>query len=147
MKVGALERSPAVVCSSDAPVAQVARMMREHNVGSVVVVDDEVRVVGIVTDRDLVERVLASDRDATTRTEDVMTHDVVCANEDDDVFTAASQMATRACRRLPVVNADGLLQGVVSLDDLVIAFARPMDQLARAIGLEVLPRPALIGLT
>ena len=147
MKVGALETSPAVTCSADAPVVQVARTMCEQNVGSVVVVDDNARVVGIVTDRDLVERVLAPDRGATTRTADVMTHDVICAHEDDDMFAAANLMATHACRRLPVIDANGCLRGLISSDDLVMAFARPMDQLARAIGLEVLPRPALTGLT
>jgi CBS domain-containing protein len=120
-------------------------MMREANVGSVVITNGEV-VVGIVTDRDLVERVLASDGDAATPVANVMTHDVVCAHEDDDILTAANHMATRACRRLPVVDDDGRLRGMVSLDDLVMALARPMNELARAIGIEVLPKPSLVGL-
>ena len=55
-------------------------------------------------------------------------------------------MATRVCRRLPVLASDGRLAGVVSLDDLVLAFTNPMQQLARAIGREILPAPMLLGL-
>jgi signal-transduction protein with cAMP-binding, CBS, and nucleotidyltransferase domain len=146
MRVRDIETSPAITCEPGAHVSQVARMMREKRVGSVFVVDEIGVVVGVVTDRDLVERVIAPEREPSTRVEEVMSHDVVCAQEDDDVLRAADQMATRVCRRLPVLASDGRLAGVVSLDDLVLAFANPMEQLARAIGREILPAPMLLGL-
>ena len=146
VKLRDIETSPAITCDSDAHVNQVARIMRENRVGSVLVVEGTGKVVGIVTDRDLVERVLASEMDASTRVEEVMSRDVECAREDDDVLRAADQMMTRGCRRLPVLAHDGGVAGVVSLDDLVIAFANPMQQLARAVGREILPVPILLGL-
>jgi CBS domain-containing protein len=145
VKLRDIETSPAITCAPDAHISQVARIMREKRVGSVLVVDGS-KVVGIVTDRDLVERVLASEREPATEVEEVMSRDVVCGHEDDDVLRAADQMATRVCRRLPVLAEDGRLTGVVSLDDLVLAFANPMQQLARAIGREILPVPMLLGL-
>lgn len=141
-----IETSPAITCEPDAHVSHVAGMLRENRVGSVLVVDETGAVVGIVTDRDLVERVIASEREPSTRVKEVMSRDVVCAREDDDVLRAADQMATRVCRRLPVLAHDGRVAGVVSLDDLVLAFANPMEQLARAIGREILPAPMLLGL-
>lgn len=146
MKVRDVETSPAITCGPDAPVSQVARIMSESRVGSVLVVDAIGAVVGVVTDRDLVERVIAPEREPSTRVEEVMSRDVVCAREDDDVLRAADQMAARVCRRLPVLARNGRLAGVISLDDLVLAFANPMEQLARAIGREILPAPMLLGL-
>ena len=63
MRVRDIERSPAITCEPDAQVSQVARMMREQRVGSVFVVDEIGAVVGVVTDRDLVERVIAPERE------------------------------------------------------------------------------------
>jgi signal-transduction protein with cAMP-binding, CBS, and nucleotidyltransferase domain len=146
VKLRDIETSPAITCAPDAHITQVARIMREKRVGSVLVVDGSAKVVGIVTDRDLVERVLASEREPSTEVEEVMSRDVVCGHEEDDALRAADQMATRVCRRLPVLATDGRLTGVVSLDDLVLAFANPMQQLARAIGHEIVPVPLLLGL-
>jgi CBS domain-containing protein len=100
-------------------VEQAARIMKELNVGSVPVTDQG-RVVGIVTDRDLVLRNVAEGKGAKdTRVEEVMTTSVISASTDMDVHTAADMMAKNQIRRLPVTDRDRLV-GIVSIGDLAI---------------------------
>jgi CBS domain-containing protein len=100
-------------------VEEAARVMRELNVGSVPVTDQG-RVVGIVTDRDLVLRNVAEGKGARdTKVEEVMTTSVISASVDMDVHTAADMMAKNQIRRLPVTERDRLV-GIVSIGDLAI---------------------------
>ena len=135
--------SPAVTCSPEASLSDVAEEMARYNVGSVVTVDPDGHVAGIVTDRDLAIRGMAKRLDPDSPVKEIMSTKVVALNENADLFDAASQMAESGCRRLPVVGADGLLKGVISLDDLMIVFARQTDDLAHAVASETtspLPR-------
>jgi CBS domain-containing protein len=100
-------------------VEEAARVMRELNVGSVPVTDQG-RVVGIVTDRDLVLRNVAEGKGAKdTKVEEVMTTSVISASVDMDVHTAADMMAKNQIRRLPVTERDRLV-GIVSIGDLAV---------------------------
>jgi signal-transduction protein with cAMP-binding, CBS, and nucleotidyltransferase domain len=121
---------PAVICSPKETLVGVARLMEANDVGSVVVIDSGAHIVGIVTDRDLAIRALAHRRTPDTRVDKIMTPNVTFLREDADVFTAATQMATSGCRRMPVVDAEGHTKGVVSLDDLLTLFVRQTDKLA-----------------
>ena len=98
-------------------VRAVAELMRERNVGSVVLVDGE-RPVAFVTDRDLALSVIADGRDFGDRAADHASSPVVTAAPDMDVQQAAELMVRHWIRRLVVV-ADGRLTGIVTLDDLV----------------------------
>lgn len=100
-------------------VEEAAKIMKELNVGSVPVTS-EGRVVGIVTDRDLVLRNIASGRGPRdTRVEEVMTTTVVSATPDMDIHQAADVMAKNQIRRLPVTQNDRLV-GIVSIGDLAV---------------------------
>jgi len=100
------------------PVRQAAEAMRDHDIGDVVVVDDG-RVSGVVTDRDLAVRVLAGRMDpSTTVVADVCTPNVVAAQPDTTIEEAVEAMRDWAVRRLPVVDGDGRPLGVVSIGDL-----------------------------
>jgi IMP dehydrogenase len=108
-----------VTAPSSAPVRDVAALMRERNVGSVVLVDDGGRAVAFVTDRDLAVSVLADGRDATDRAGDHASAPVVTGTPEMDVEQAAELMVAHAIRRLPVLDGDRLT-GIVTLDDLVV---------------------------
>ncbi|GCE75962.1 CBS domain-containing protein [Cellulomonas biazotea] len=99
-------------------VREAADLMREHDVGDLVVVEQG-RLVGIVTDRDLVVRVLAVGGVPQDPVGQVCTGAPVVVGPDDDVQTAAQLMATHAVRRLPVVSG-GEVVGIVSLGDLAV---------------------------
>src|SRR4051812_43270432 len=106
-----------VTAEPGASVRAIAEVMRERNVGSVVLVEDE-RPVAFVTDRDLALSVIADGRDFGDRAADHASAPVVTAAPDMDVQEAAELMVRHGIRRLVVV-ADGRLTGIVTLDDLV----------------------------
>jgi CBS domain-containing protein len=99
-------------------VVEAARQMRAASVGAVLVADDG-RLAGIVTDRDITVRVVAQGRDpSTTRLADVCSCELTTLSPDDDVDRAIEVMRTKAVRRLPVVDASNQPVGIVSLGDL-----------------------------
>jgi CBS domain-containing protein len=102
-----------------AAVREVAELMRERNVGSVVLVDDDGEPVGFVTDRDLAVSVLADGRDPADLAADHASTPVVTGSPAMDVREAAELMTGHGIRRLPVVD-DGRLTGIVTLDDLAV---------------------------
>jgi CBS domain-containing protein len=108
-----------ITCMVDAEFQEAARLMRDRDIGDVVVVDDQ-RVRGIVTDRDLVVRGLASGFAPSTHLGDVLTEGVITVDAGETIGRAAEIMRERAVRRLPVLDGD-VLVGVVSLGDLAIA--------------------------
>jgi CBS domain-containing protein len=106
-------------------VRDAARLMAEEGVGPLPVVDED-RLVGIVTDRDLVLRVLAEDRDPdSTTVSEVASEEPVTVQPDDDIDRALRLMARHQVRRLPVIEA-GRLVGIVTKAD--IAREAPADQ-------------------
>ena len=103
-------------------IQAAARIMREEDAGSVPVVD-EGRVVGMVTDRDIVIRAVA-DGDFDCTVEDVCSDDVVCATPDMSTAEGAELMSEHQVRRLPVVDDDDKLVGIVSIGDLAVKEGR-----------------------
>jgi CBS domain-containing protein len=107
--------------SSVAPgdtITKAASIMEQLNVGSVPVTDNK-RVVGIITDRDIVLRGVAKGESANQKVSDVMSTNVKFATPDMDVHTAADIMAESQVRRLPVVDSDALV-GIVAIGDLAV---------------------------
>jgi len=109
-----------VVLDTASDLTTAARQMRDHDIGDVIVQDDNGRVCGIVTDRDIVIRALAENRDpASTTLADVCSADIVTLRPDDPVTEAVATMRDRAIRRLPVVE-NGRPIGIVSIGDLAV---------------------------
>ncbi len=100
-------------------VAGVAETMRDSNIGSVIVIEDQGDVCGIVTDRDIAVRAVAEGKPATATIADIVSRDTTTVSPDDSVASAVKLMRERAIRRLPVVR-DGRPVGVVSLGDLAV---------------------------
>ena len=97
----------------------VARLMREGDMGSVPVVEDG-KLVGIVTDRDIVVRAIAEGKDATSSAVEAMTTDIFSVKPDDFAFEAIRLMGDKQVRRIPVVDDDGRLAGIIAMADVAL---------------------------
>jgi CBS domain-containing protein len=109
-------------CSPTDSVQDVARTMRDHDCGAVPVTD-EGRLVGIVTDRDLTVRALASGMDHEARVNDVITREPCSCHADADLSEVQRVMSDQQVRRVPIVDADKRCVGIVSQADLARAVA------------------------
>ena len=132
MKVGDIATKPAVTCRPTASISDAARSMRETNVGALVVVDEEQRPIGIVTDRDLVIRGLARELPPSTAVRELMPTELLLASEDNDAAQVLHKASGWGCRRIPVVSAHGTVVGMVTLDDLTAQMAESMAEIAQA---------------
>ena len=115
-----MTREP-VSCEPADPIQRVAEVMKRQDVGAVPIVESKSsrRLVGILTDRDIVVKVLAEGRSVDGSTaRDAMTTQVATCREDQDVSAALSLMAERKVRRMPVVDADGRLVGIIAQADI-----------------------------
>lgn len=110
--------NPRTVELSDT-IQAVARIMRDEDTGAVPVVEDGTHVVGMITDRDIVIRAVA-DGDMECTVDDIVTDDPVCVTAEMSTAEAAELMAEHQVRRLPVVDEDENLIGIVSLGDLAV---------------------------
>lgn len=115
-----MTKSP--VCGyPDDTVAHVARLMKSEDIGPVPIVQDDtsMKLLGIVTDRDLAIKVVAEERDpGTTRVKDVMTTDVITCRESDDIETALDAMSKNQLRRIPVLHDGNMLVGIIAQADV-----------------------------
>jgi CBS domain-containing protein len=140
MNVGEICNRTVVVAKRDTVLSEAARLMREHHVGSLVIVDEDRKgrvPVGIVTDRDIVVAVVAEGADPRKfSVGEMMKSELVTAGEGDSVFDALRLMRGRGIRRVPVRAADGTLAGIVTIDDLLEIVAEELNDLVRAIGAE-----------
>lgn len=126
-----------VTVAESTQVLKLARMMGKEHVGSVVVVKDN-RPIGILTDRDIVLKVVAAGRKPDeVEAKDIMSGDLVTVGIDDDPLDATRIMRDQALRRLPVVDAQGCLLGLVTFDDLLLLLAGEIWNLAGAVENEV----------
>lgn len=116
----AAKEGPVHTVAADASVLDATRLMNEHHIGSLVVTgDDREHVVGMFTERDVLQRIVAAGVDpAITRVADVMTEKVVCCTADHDLNDVRAILRNRNIRHLPVVAPDGKLVGLVSIGDL-----------------------------
>jgi CBS domain-containing protein len=104
-------------------VVDAAKLMRGEDAGIAPIVDGD-RLVGVVTDRDIAVRVVAEGRDPqATRVEEIASHDLITIDPEQELDDALSTMAQHQVRRLPVVEEDGTLIGIVAQADV----ARPVD--------------------
>lgn len=120
MSVGKICTRVTLTASADETARAVARRMAEHGVGSVVVVDDSGRPVGLVTDRDVAVRVVAPGLDPDrTEVAGFMSMPVHSVTEDAPIESALSGMAGAGVRRSVVTDSDGALVGILALDDVL----------------------------
>ncbi|OTF01773.1 CBS domain-containing protein [Halorubrum sp. SD683] len=139
MPVINIARTDVMTASRDQSAGNLATVMKEENVGSVIIENDG-EPVGIVTDRDLMIEVLEPRGDPTTTTaEAVMTETPVTVDGDQGVFDAIRTLRESSVRRLPVVDEDDAIAGIVTLDDLVVLLSDELDSLSEIIEAESPP--------
>ncbi|MEK7223700.1 MAG: CBS domain-containing protein [Pseudomonadota bacterium] len=140
MTIGKVCNREVVFIHAQASVPEAARLMREYHVGDLVVIKEKTgkRVpVGIVTDRDIVLEVIAegvSMDDVSVG--DIMSDKLVTAREGDGLLETIKVMRAKGIRRLPVVNDDNELVGILSVDDLINLLSEQIVDLARLIARE-----------
>jgi CBS domain-containing protein len=98
---------------------EVAVLMRDGDMGSLPIVEDG-KLVGMVTDRDIVIRAIAEGRDVTTKIGEVMTKEIFSVTPSDFVFEAIRLMGDKQIRRVPVVEESGELAGIISMADIAL---------------------------
>jgi CBS domain-containing protein len=119
MQIREVMTESVVTAPPDCPVSRVAELMRERNVGSVVLVGGDGRPVGFITDRDITISVVADGRDLADAAEGHASTPVVTGEPDMDVHAAAELMVRHGIRRLPVLDGERIV-GILTLDDLAV---------------------------
>jgi CBS domain-containing protein len=118
----------AICCLPDDMVAKVAQLMQSENIGSIPVIENEQtqKLVGIVTDRDLVLKIIAKGQDAkSTKVEAVMTRQVVTCHAEDDFQKALDAMAKHQLRRIPIVDNNNKIVGIIAQADVATRVNQP----------------------
>jgi CBS domain-containing protein len=137
MRVGELCNREVIVIRGDESVKVAAELMRRHHVGDVVLVEDRDGrqvPVGLVTDRDLVVEVMVPELDAEAlAVRDILTSSLSTIGEDDSLFDALELMRAKAVRRLPVVDADGALAGIITVDDVLGLLTEMLGRLSAVV--------------
>lgn len=137
MTIGTVCSRDPVTAPADAPLAALARLMRDRHVGAIIVTKqpiDRPVPVGVVTDRDIVCAQIDRAADLfTLNAEDVMTRDPLVLTDTMSLAEGIERLRDRGVRRAPVVDNSGGLIGLVSIDDLFAAMAEDLMQLARLV--------------
>jgi CBS domain-containing protein len=108
-----------MTATKQTPLKEIAKLMKDENVGIIPVVDEQHRLLGVVTDRDIVTRLLAQGKDiSSAKAEDVMTDDIEAVTPDESIHDVLSAMGDKHVRRVPVVDKNDRLLGIISLSDL-----------------------------
>lgn len=135
MPIGEFCNREVVFATRKTTISAAAQLMRKSHVGDLVVVDvvDGRRVpVGIVTDRDIVIEIIAKSLDFNDFTVgDIMSLQLVSVQESEGVFETIKLMRNKGVRRIPVVDRDGGLEGIISADDILDLLAEEMSELAK----------------
>ncbi|MFA6903803.1 MAG: CBS domain-containing protein [Gallionellaceae bacterium] len=137
MPVSEICNREVVIVQRDATVHEAAKLMRQHHVGDVVVVEERkgVRVpVGIVTDRDLVVEIMVPELVQTVITVgDIMGSELATVKDSTGIYESIQYMRAEGVRRLPVVDSKGGLVGILTLDDLLELLAEELLELSRLV--------------
>ena len=140
MSAGEYCNREVVVIAKSESVREAISLMRQHHVGTVVVVEqpvDKPVPVGILTDRDIVMEILAEDVDLdSVSVGDVMSYELVTVDENTKLLDAIRVMKEKGVRRLPVINSKGGLEGILSVDDVIDLLAEELSNISRLISKE-----------
>ncbi|MBI5556553.1 MAG: CBS domain-containing protein [Deltaproteobacteria bacterium] len=138
MTVGEFCNREVVVAEKETTIVEAAKLMRKYHVGDLVVVDrsgGRTIPVGIVTDRDIVVELVAGEVDLDAACAgDIMSHELMTAGDHDGILETLQKMRGKGIRRLPVVNGQGGLEGILAIDDLLELLAEELTLLAKAAG-------------
>jgi CBS domain-containing protein len=130
-----------VTATKDASVNEVAKLMKKHNVGNVVIIDNQVttnKPIGILTDRDITMKIVAEDVDARQISAgDIMTENLLLLHGNQSINEAIDMMCAKGVRRAPISDDTHKIIGIASIDDLFILLAEEMGSLSKLIRKQV----------
>ncbi|MGQ3414323.1 CBS domain-containing protein [Natrinema sp. LN54] len=132
MSVGKLGPQDVVTTSPDSQLEEITQRLEAENVGSVIVTEND-EPIGMITDRDAALAIHDHDDVGSVSVADVMTERPVTVHEDDDPVTISEAIRDNNVRRFPIVDDDGELAGVATLDDLVATIGEQLDNVADTI--------------
>ena len=126
-------------CTADTPLNDVAKLMVECDCGEIPVVDSDQKLIGVVTDRDIVCRIVAKGTNTATATaKDAMTHPVISVTEDASLEDVVAKMEEHQIRRVPVVDASGCCCGIISQADVaMVAQESEVGEMVREVSRDV----------
>lgn len=137
MAIGEFCNREVIIASKNSTIKELTKLMRQHHVGDVVIVEDKAGhniPVGIVTDRDIVLELVAEDVDLNAcMAGDIMSFELVTVKESDGIWETLQQMRSKGIRRIPVVNEQNALVGIISADDLLELITEEMSDLVKII--------------
>jgi CBS domain-containing protein len=137
MSVGNFCNREVVIARRDESIQDLARLMRRHHVGSILVCEEshgKNKPVGIVTDRDLVVEVMAhAVRKSDVTAGDIMSYELLTAREQDGLWEVMQRMRARGVRRVPVIDKDGDLIGIITADDIIALLSSELEDFAKII--------------
>ena len=136
MSLGKMLARKVVTAGPKDSLAQAAKLMEQNNVGAIVITEQN-RPIGIVTDRDLALGALVHGFSANDHIQTVMAYPASTIREDEGVLDATQQMMELGVRRLPVVDKLEHLVGIVTLDDLLLLLSRELHNISEGIRAEV----------
>jgi CBS domain-containing protein len=144
MAIGKFCTREVITAKPTESILAAARLMSQRHVGDLVLAepvgDERYRPVGMVTDRDIVLEIVANNETALehVRVGDIQVRDLITARESDEVFDVIDRMRHFGVRRLPIVDDQGLLVGVISADDLLSVLVDSLRDLAQLVGYQCL---------
>jgi CBS domain-containing protein len=135
--VGKICECEVIVVSPDTSIQEAARLMKDNNVGALVVVKDQKNksfVCGMLTDRDIVTRLLTDNAEvAKIKVKDAMTKEVETIYEDQTVKSAINLMQEKSVRRVPIIDHEEKLCGIAVIDDLILLISDQLQGVAELI--------------
>jgi len=139
--LASLSRHPVRVVTPGMTIRAAAELMREHHVGALIAVDGDAaapRPIGIITDRDIVIAIVALDLDPNVfLIDDLLDRPLTVARADQGIRDGLKLMKSKGVRRLPLVDDAGTLSGIVTLDDVLGALARDMNEMTAVVQREI----------
>ena len=140
MFIGEICNRDVIIATRDTSVIELAQLMREHHVGSIVIVEQQNECnipVGIITDRDLVIELISKDVDIQSITAgDIMSSELVTVRESNHVYDTLKLMRGKGIRRIPVVNDENVLIGILTVDDLLDVVISELDDIVNIVAIE-----------
>ncbi|WP_455201329.1 CBS domain-containing protein [Kaarinaea lacus] len=140
MFIGEICNRNVIIATGDTSVTELAQLMREHHVGSIIIIEQQNECnipVGIITDRDLVIELLSKDVDTKSiSASDIMSTDLVTIRESNHVYDTLKLMRGKGIRRMPVVNDENVLIGILTVDDLLDVVISELDDIVNIVSIE-----------
>ena len=136
MTIGKHCKHEVITAPRDTSVYKATQLMKQHNIGNIVVVDgnDRNTPVGIFTDRDVAMKIVADEVDPRQLTiGDAISQDLLILQEHQHIQEAIDMMCAKKVRRAPIVGKDNKITGIVSVDDLILLFADELGSVAKLI--------------